>query len=225
MLGNELILSVIPELEPTAPWAGFPGKRYKFFWTPIRKPDHWPKMSKKNVLLYEIDYLETRLKQLSNVARPTIGIHNSIGGSGKSTTAIYLASIIYRNTHASTWAMSATSNLRTTALATYAGIEDSGDDEQAQRVHELVSLPKREVDFRTISGMAPRSEHGVRIVAENLQSTLQRSEGFKTPQFSRVADALHVVSDVVIFDCGNDDVELGSIPVEVARRSDVTVMV
>lgn len=224
-LGKSLALTVIPELEPTIPWMGAPKWRYELFWKPIGKPNRRPKLNRKNVLSYEIDYLEKRLAQLSNVVRPTIGVHNSIGGSGKSTTAIYLASIIYIVTHALTYAMSATNNLRTTALAAYAGVEDADGEEQAQRVHELVSLSKREVDFRTVGGLARRSTYGVRIVAEDRPKTLQKSEGFKTPQFIRAADALYSACDVLIFDCGNDNVEPDSIPMEVARRSDVTVMV
>ena len=216
--------TVIPELAPTIPKMGWGKWQYKLFWKPIGKEDHWPALNRKNQLDYEIGYLEERLRQLANVTQITIGVHNSIGGSGKSTTAIYLASIIYTVTHAFTFAMSATSNLQTTALARYAGVESADTGErQAQRVHELASLSKKEINFRTVSNMVRISNHGVRVVAEDQPRTLQKSDGFKAAQFERVAEALFGNSNCIIFDCGNDNVEPSSIPLEAARRADVMV--
>jgi hypothetical protein len=217
-------LTVIPQLEPTVPWMGVPKWTYKLIWKPLGKEDHLPKLNRKNQLDYEIDYLEARLRQLANVAQITVGVHNSIGGSGKSTTAIYLATIINDLTGVLAYAMSATSNLRTTALARYAGVESAEADGQAQRVHELVKLPKRDIDLRTVGKMVRRSVFGVRVVAEDRPKGLEKSTEFKTPQFVKVADAIHDVSELVVFDCGNDNVEPGSIPLEVARREDVMVL-
>jgi len=217
-------LTVIPQLEPVVPWMGVPKWTYKLIWKPFGKEDRIPKLSRKNQLDYEIDYLEARLRQLANVAQITIGVHNSIGGSGKSTTAIYLATIISDLARVQAYAMSATSNLRTTALARYAGVESPEAEDQAQRVHDLVKLPKRDIDLRTVGKMVRRSVFGVRVVAEDRPVGLEKSTEFKAPQFAKVADAIHGVSDLVVFDCGNDNVEPGSIPLEVARREDVMVL-
>lgn len=217
--------TVIPPLEPPVPWMGLPKLRYKYLWTPLGKTDRRPRLSKKNQLDYEIDYLEARLRQLANITQITIGVNHSIGGSGKSTTAIYLASIISDLASVLTYAMSATANLHTTALAKYAGVEDvETADGQAQRVHELAMLPKRDIDLRTVGKMVRRNEFGVRVVAEDRPKRLEKSLAFKTPQFSKVADAIHSVSEMIVFDCGNDNVEPDSIPLEVARRCDVLVV-
>lgn len=224
-LENGPFFTVVPELEPRPPYMGWPGLRYKYFWKAVGKDGHWPKMSKANRIDYEIGYLEARLRQLANTTQITFGVHNCIGGSGKSTTAIYLATIIFRVTAAMTYAMSATGNLRTAALAKYAGVESEDvEDRQAKRVREIAQMSKRDIDLRSVGKMVRRSRYGVRVVAEDRPKTLEKSGGFKTPQFSKVADALHSVSELVIFDCGNDDVEPDSIPLEVARRNDVLVL-
>jgi hypothetical protein len=182
-------------------------------------PGWVPKLGKKERFNFELAYLEHRVLEATNFVQATVFVSNSISTAGKTTTAIYLATIVRQLALIESFVVSATNNLRTVMLPEFAGVKRN--DELS--VRQLVDMKDEAADLRTVSQMTRRTSFGVRIVANDPPLRIEEKEAFGKGQFSNLIDKIYSVSEFIVFDGGNDNTDTEAITLEAMRRCDVPI--
>jgi len=183
------------------------------------RPDIVPKLSRREQFKYDRRTLEDRLRFLAERLQITVSFVNIKGGASKTTTAIYVGSIISNLTRRIVYLLPATQATATSTAALNAGISPSDTltvSEFSRKYQELGS-------YREVSRYVTPTPAGLRVISEDSEVGVDTSNEFGKEHFVHVASTLHSSVDVLLFDTGNDDVKVGSVVLEAVRRSDVIV--
>jgi len=181
------------------------------------RPDKVPSLGKREQFELLVEGLEERLRFLVNHMQITISFVNGKGGASKTTIAVYVGSIISNLTRKTVYVIPATQATATATLALNAGIELGATLTVSGFARVLTQLPT----YREQSAQIPRTKFGLGVLSEESDEDVSIAREFNLGNFVGVVDALHPNVDAMLFDTGNDDVKVGSVPLEAVRRSDV----
>jgi ATPases involved in chromosome partitioning len=166
----------------------------------------------------EIERLISRLKYLAvtEALQPTVSFLNFKSG-GKSTTVLYVGSVIAEYTRKQVIAVTASGNTDTATLSEMAGV-------QAQPVSVFASSLKAEDAYRELSRSMKSNRHGLHILGE-FDSEDEIEPHYTVDQFRSVVRGITIATDVILFDHGNDNMDVGNdvIPYAAIDYSDVLV--
>ncbi|HVS58588.1 MAG TPA: hypothetical protein VHD60_02490 [Candidatus Saccharimonadales bacterium] len=185
----------------------------------VGRPDLVPALSKREQSTYDIWTLENRLRFLAERLQITVSFVNIKGGASKTTTAIYVGSIISNLTRRVVYLLPATQATATSTAALNAGIAPS----DTLTVSEFSRLYQQLGSYRAVSSYVTPTPAGLRVISEDSEIGVDANTEFGKEHFQHVASTLHSSVDVLLFDTGNDDVKVGSVVLEAVRRSDVIV--
>jgi len=146
---------------------------------------------------------------------------NSKGGASKTTTAVYVGSIIADVTNRVVFALPATRNTKTSTLARRAGIRRA----DSISVTEFAERLGKEgvIDYVDLSKLTRTNLSGLRVIPEEAVDQLSGRRKLSPERINLVIDAVQANADVCILDTGNDDIDRSSIVMEAVRRSDIIV--
>jgi len=167
---------------------------------------------------YLIDYLRWLAAQPG--LQPVINVGNIKGSASKTTVSLYLASVIAEFTRKNVLVLPTTNNTATSTVAMMAGIPQ-GD---TITVGELSREIERYDSFRAVSNRVPRTRFGMGVVSEIPDDNVNVRNDYGAPQFVKMVKTILPNVDVLILDNGNDNVEMGSIPLEAVRMCNVLVL-
>ena len=203
-------------------------------WHKFRKTNPWrPKLSTKEVL-----YLQTQAdlaayqeafeaRTLSLIARmrflvamgiqPVISFCND-KSAGKSTAAMYFASLIAEYCRKTVVILPASSNTSTGTLKKMSGIQGNMID-----VVELARDIKKFGAYRALSERLPRTHHGVGVVVESRHNVVNGDSPYTIESFYDLIRTIYPNVDVIILDHGNDNIDRTSIALAATRMSTALV--
>lgn len=185
----------------------------------VGRPDKVPSPGKREQFELLVEGLEERLRFLVNHMQITISFVNGKGGASKTTIAVHVGSIISNLTRKTVYVIPATQATATATLALNAGIELGATLTVSGFARVLTQYPT----YREQSAQIPPTKFGLRVLSEESDEDVSIEREFNIGNFIGVVDALHPNVDAMLFDTGNDDVKVGSVPLEAVRRSDVVV--
>lgn len=185
----------------------------------LGRPDIVPNLAKREQFTYDLKTLEERLRFLAERLQITVSFVNIKGGASKTTTAIYVGSIISNLTRRIVYLLPATQATATSTAALNAGISPS----ETLTVSEFSRKYEALGSYRDVSRYVTPTPAGLRVISEDSEVGVDTSNEFGKEHFVHVASTLHSSVDVLLFDTGNDDVKVGSVVLEAVRRSDVVV--
>jgi MinD-like ATPase involved in chromosome partitioning or flagellar assembly len=208
---------VAPEGVPI-PTMGLPAARY---WLHRRfgRPDKVPRLNKLEQFEFEVGCLEQRLRSLAEKMQITICFLNVKGGSSKTTTSIYIGSIIADVTKLTGYVLPATTATETCNAAQVAGV----DPQDTLSISQFAATYQTLESYRDLSRLVRPTQFGLRVIAEDPVTEVSLDNKFSRMRFRQVAETLRRNADFVIYDTGNDNVARNSVPLEAARGSDVIV--
>lgn len=200
------------------PRDGFPAARY-WFYKRVGRPDWVPKPNKNEQFANEVKSLEDRLRYLADNMQITVSFLNVKGGSSKTTTSIYVGSIITDVTKLTGYVLPATAATETCTAALKAGLAP----EETLSISEFVQKCGELQSYRDLSRLVKPTQWGLRVIAEDPVSEVSLDKKFGRMRFREIAETLRRNADLAIYDTGNDNVARNSVPLEAARSSDVLV--
>jgi cellulose biosynthesis protein BcsQ len=180
-----------------------------------------PGLSKQEQFNLREAYLDSRLRFLAEYVRFTVSFVNVKGGASKTTTAVYVGSIISDLTRKIVFVVPATSNTSTSTLANVAGI--SSDDKPTITDFALQLPGDVDVPYSDLSRRVKSTPFGLRVIPEDVIDKIAISRKFGTDNFNNVLSAVCANSDIQILDTGNDDIDHNSVVLEAVRQSDIVV--
>jgi len=214
-----------PQNEPRQAPAGVPipqdGLPALLYWFNKRagRPDWVPKPNKKEQFANEVMGLEDRLRYLADNMQITVSFLNVKGGSSKTTTSIYVGSIITDVTKLTGYVLPATAATETCTAALKAGLAP----EETLSISEFVQRCGTLQSYRDLSRLVKPTPWGLRVIAEDPVNEVSLDSRFSRRRFREISETLRRNADLVIYDTGNDNINRTSVPLEAARNSDVLV--
>lgn len=191
----------------------------------IEAPQTRVQRAKQNLMLYvgvtpsEKALLEAYLRNLVTHVRLIVTVANIKGGGSKTTTAIYLGSFITELARLTGFVIPATENTETSTAAFNGGIPV----DKALTVSELARLNQELKSYHLLSARIPRTPTGLRIVSEDRGGTVEPGDDFGLEQFLAIERTVYPNADFIAWDTGNDNVKIGSVVLEAARRSGLII--
>lgn len=213
-----------PHPDAIIPDRGLPRIWYGFN-RAIGRPDKVPPINaaqRQALLNARISELKFRLYWLASIPglQPIISVVNIKGGASKTTTALYVGSFISEVTRKMTLVLPATSNTATSTVAEMAGLEDGS----TIAISKLNQYIKKYDAYRAISTRIRRTKPwGLAVVSKDPDNNASVSNIFDGEQFGTMVETILPNVDALILDGGNDNVQVGSIPLESVRRATVVV--
>ena len=166
-----------------------------------------------------IEHLISQLRIIMNSGvQPTISMLNYKSG-GKTTTAVYMASLIAEYCRKTVLIFPSTKNSATSTLSRITGIQ-SGN---MITVRQLSQAIKDYDTYRALSQYVPRTVHGVGIISEDRNNQIEDETDYDVNLFDEVIRTITPNVDVLFMDHGNDNVERTSISLRATHMSDVLV--
>lgn len=183
-------------------------------------------LTRKDRLTYEDYWREEEIKRLiarlrylgvTEGLQPTVSFLNFKSG-GKSTTVLYVGSVIAEYTRKQTIAVTASANTETATLSIMAGVH-------AEPVSVFANSLNDGDTYRELSRVMKANKHGLRILGESDSTSDDNEPDYSVDEFRRVVRAVAISNDVVLFDHGNDNMKGGGdvIPYAAIDYSDVLV--
>lgn len=172
-------------------------------------------------------YLIARLRQLINLGVAPVLAFGNIMKGGKTTLALYIASVIAEFTRCFVIIAPTTANTATSTLADRAGIPES----ERLSVSRLISHLYDYDTFRKLSRSIPKTPHGVGIISEDAGSVIDDNSAAGNDQlqtfssFLNMLRMLYPLTQVLILDLGNDNIERHSVAVLAAQAADQITLV
>lgn len=208
---------VAPEGVPV-PTKGLPAASY-WLLKQFGRPDKVPKLNKLEQFEYDLLQLEDRLRFLARKMQITVCFMNVKGGASKTTTAIYVGSVITDVTKVMGFVLPATKSTETCNAAKVAGLSP----EETLSISEFNREFQHLATYRDLSSRVEPTQFGLRVIAEDPVTEVSLDSKFSRMRFREVAGTLRQSADLVIYDTGNDNIARNSVPLEAARGSDVFV--
>ena len=166
-----------------------------------------------------IERLIMKLRIIMNSGvQPTISMLNYKSG-GKTTTCVYMASLIAEYCRKTVLIFPSTKNSATSTLSRITGIQ-SGN---MITVRQLSQAIKEYDTYRALSQFVPRTVHGVGIISEDRNNQIEDEADYDVNLFDKVIRTITPNVDVLFMDHGNDNVERTSISLRATHMSDVLV--
>jgi MinD-like ATPase involved in chromosome partitioning or flagellar assembly len=217
---------------PDRGWAKFQYGLNRMFGRPDKVPDLSPAQKRdlqRAAMMRAIEARDAKISELKHRLywlagipglQPIISIINIKGGASKTTTALYVGTFISQVTRKTVLVLPTTSNTATSTVAAMAGMEPG----TTISVSELSRDIKEYGAYRTVSNRIPRTKpFGLAVVSEDPDDNANVTNEYGVDQFGKMVETILPSLDVLILDGGNDNIELGSVPLDAARRSTVLV--
>lgn len=157
-------------------------------------------------------------------SQPRFSVFNHKGGVGKTPLSLYVGSELAETTRSVVVLLPTSKATKSTSPAYSSGVL-VGDRLAITDLSSVICSSEGGLErYRDLSIHLCRTRnHGLRIVVGDPEGNVKLRSSFGKAKFVRLASRINDVADMVVYDHGNDSIQLGSIVLAAAQMSDVLV--